>query len=206
MLRVTILFRYLVVSFVVILSSLQITEDSVRLIDCSEQKLVADWKEPNGGSISLAAANSLQILVATAGGKLHLLEVVSNTLAVIRYFTHATHTHTYTHTHTHTHTHTQTHTQTQYVDFKSPGGLRASSEAAKQLGYQGKFAIHPNQVEAVNACFSPSQEEIEYAKRVVELYEKAEKEGKGTTSIDGKMIDAPVAKRAYALLRRSRPS
>lgn len=75
---------------------------------------------------------------------------------------------------------------------------------AKQLGYQGKFAIHPSQVDAINSCFSPSPEEVEYAMRVVGLYEQAEKEGKGTTSIDGKMIDAPVAKRAYALLKKAR--
>jgi len=45
----------------------------------------------------------------------------------------------------------------------------------KRLGYRGMFAIHPNQVQTINECFSPSAQEIEYAKKVVAAYEEAER-------------------------------
>lgn len=91
--------------------------------------------------------------------------------------------------------------ETPYVNFRSAEGLRAQATDVKRLGYRGMFAIHPNQVQTINECFSPSAQEIEYAKKVVAAYEEAERQGKGSTSVDGKMVDAPVVKRAYALLK-----
>ncbi|ELR13573.1 HpcH/HpaI aldolase/citrate lyase subfamily protein [Acanthamoeba castellanii str. Neff] len=79
--------------------------------------------------------------------------------------------------------------------------LETPATDVKRLGYRGMFAIHPNQVQTINECFSPSAQEIEYAKKVVAAYEEAERQGKGSTSVDGKMVDAPVVKRAYALLK-----
>jgi len=89
---------------------------------------------------------------------------------------------------------------TPFFQFRDDEALRANSLAAKQLGFKGRFAIHPSQIETIDACFSPSTEEIAHARRVVAAYEAAEKQGRGSTSLDGRVIDVPVVKRARALL------
>ena len=90
---------------------------------------------------------------------------------------------------------------TPYFRFKDEAGLRANCANAKQFGFKGKFAIHPAQIEAINESFSPSRAEIEYAQRVVAAFEDAERIGRGSTSLEGKVIDVPVVKRARALLQ-----
>lgn len=89
---------------------------------------------------------------------------------------------------------------TPYFRFKDEEGLRANSAAARQCGFKGKFAIHPAQIDAINESFSPSAREIEHARRVVAAFEEAERAGRGSTSLEGKVIDVPVVKRARALL------
>lgn len=89
---------------------------------------------------------------------------------------------------------------TPYFRFRDEQGLRENCVRAKQFGFKGKFAIHPAQIEAINQSFSPSRAEIEYARRVVTAFEEAERVGRGSTSLDGKVIDVPVVKRARALL------
>jgi citrate lyase subunit beta/citryl-CoA lyase len=89
---------------------------------------------------------------------------------------------------------------TPYFRFRDDDGLRASSTAARHLGFKGRFAIHPAQVETINECFSPSAKEIEHARRVVAAFEEAEARGRGSTSLDGVVIDVPVVKRARAFL------
>jgi len=89
---------------------------------------------------------------------------------------------------------------TPFFRFKDPDGLQANVQAAKQFGFKGKFAIHPAQVDAINTLFSPSEAEINYALRVVAAFEEAERTGRGSTSLDGKVIDVPVVKRARSLL------
>ena len=73
-------------------------------------------------------------------------------------------------------------------------------QAAKQFGFKGKFAIHPAQVDPINTLFLPSAADIEYALRVVAAFEEAERAGRGSTSLDGKVIDVPVVKRARSIL------
>ena len=89
---------------------------------------------------------------------------------------------------------------TPYVNFRDQEGLRRDVQAALRLGFRGKFAIHPGQLESINSMFSPSPEELEYAQRVVDAFEEAEARGSGATSLDGKMIDVPIVKRARNLL------
>jgi citrate lyase subunit beta/citryl-CoA lyase len=89
---------------------------------------------------------------------------------------------------------------TPYFLFKNEDGLRTNSLIAKQYGFKGKFAIHPAQIDGINDAFSPSEEEIKHAHRVVKVFEEAERTGRGSTSLDGKVIDVPVVKRARALL------
>jgi citrate lyase subunit beta/citryl-CoA lyase len=90
---------------------------------------------------------------------------------------------------------------TPYFRFKDEDGLRANCRQSKQYGFKGRFAIHPAQIEAINEAFSPSKTDIEYAKKVVAAFEEAEAAGRGSTSLDGKVIDVPVVKRARALLK-----
>jgi citrate lyase subunit beta/citryl-CoA lyase len=93
---------------------------------------------------------------------------------------------------------------TPYFKLRDPDGLRANALAAKSIGFKGKFAIHPDQIAALNECFSPSAQEIAHAERVVAAFEEAEARGRGSTSLDGWVIDVPVVKRARALLELAR--
>jgi citrate lyase subunit beta/citryl-CoA lyase len=95
---------------------------------------------------------------------------------------------------------------TPYFKLRDPDGLRANALAAKNIGFKGKFAIHPDQIAALNECFSPSAQEIAHAERVVAAFEEAEARGRGSTSLDGWVIDVPVVKRARALLALARRS
>ena len=87
-----------------------------------------------------------------------------------------------------------------YVAFQNPEGLAQDAAAARQLGYTGKFAIHPAQLEAINQAFSPLPEDVAYARRVVAAWDEAEAAGRGSLALDGKMVDVPVVKRAQNLL------
>ena len=89
---------------------------------------------------------------------------------------------------------------TPYVRFRDTDGLRREAEAALSLGYKGKFSIHPAQLATINTVFTPKEEDLEYARRVVQAWEEAESQGRGALVLDGNMVDVPVVKRAYNLL------
>lgn len=91
-----------------------------------------------------------------------------------------------------------------YIDFHDLEGLRREAEQGAGFGFSGKQVIHPNQVAVVQEAFTPSDEAIEYAKRVVESFEVSQKEGKGAYALDGKMIDMPLLKNAQKVLDRAR--
>jgi citrate lyase subunit beta/citryl-CoA lyase len=90
-----------------------------------------------------------------------------------------------------------------FVGFRDPEGLKTDAGAARRMGYTGKFAIHPAQIDAINETFSPNPEDVAYAKRVVEAWDEAEAAGRGSLSIDGRMVDVPVVKRAQNLLAQA---
>ncbi|MGH8786116.1 MAG: HpcH/HpaI aldolase/citrate lyase family protein [Cupriavidus necator] len=87
---------------------------------------------------------------------------------------------------------------TLYADFKDAAGLAASCRASRRRGYSGRIAIHPDQVATINEAFSPSQHELEHARRVVDAF--AQQPGAGTLSIDGVMYDMPHLKQARRTL------
>jgi citrate lyase beta subunit len=91
-----------------------------------------------------------------------------------------------------------------YINFRDAEGLRLESEAGAGLGFSGKQIIHPNQVSAVQQAFTPSDEAIEYAQRVVRAFTASQREGKGAFALDGKMIDMPLLKNAQKVLERAR--
>ena len=90
------------------------------------------------------------------------------------------------------------------ADGDQPAVIMNQYRYAKSIGFKGKFAIHPEQLDALNECFSPSPAEIAHAERVVAAFEEAERQGRGSTSLDGWVIDVPVVKRARALLDLAR--
>ena len=89
---------------------------------------------------------------------------------------------------------------TPYTKFRDPDGLRAEAMLAKSIGYKGKLAIHPAQVEVIESVFKPTETEIERAHSVLKIAAEAEAEGKGSISLNGEMIDMPVILRARNVL------
>jgi len=89
------------------------------------------------------------------------------------------------------------------IDYKDLEALKVESEFGARLGFSGKQIIHPNQVQVVQEAFTPSDEAITYARRIVETFEASQKEGKGAYSLDGKMIDMPLLKNAQKVLARA---
>jgi len=77
-----------------------------------------------------------------------------------------------------------------YGDFKDQAGLQASCQVSVSLGYDGKWAIHPAQLQIINQCYTPNAEDVSRAWRILEAYERARVDGSGVTAIDGKMVDA----------------
>lgn len=90
-----------------------------------------------------------------------------------------------------------------FVGFRDPEGLKTDAGAARRMGYTGKFAIHPAQIDVINETFSPDAEDVAYARRVLEAWDEAEAAGRGSLSIDGRMVDVPVVKRAQNLLAQA---
>jgi citrate lyase beta subunit len=91
-----------------------------------------------------------------------------------------------------------------YIDFHDVEGLRLEAQQGAGLGFSGKQIIHPNQVAAVQEAFTPSEEAIEYAQRVVKTFAASQKEGRGAFALDGKMIDMPLLKNAQNVLDRAK--
>jgi len=85
-----------------------------------------------------------------------------------------------------------------YADFRDPEGLRASCDEARRDGFSGKLAIHPDQVAIINSAFTPSEEDIIQARRIVELFEA--NPGAAVLSLDGVMLDVPHLKQARNIL------
>ena len=85
---------------------------------------------------------------------------------------------------------------TPYVNFRDSTGLESDIAEAARLGYKGKFAIHPAQLEPIRRLFGPQPDEIEYARRVMAAWDAASADGRGSLDLDGAMVDVPVVERA----------
>jgi len=77
-----------------------------------------------------------------------------------------------------------------FGDFSDPEGYKVAARRAAALGCEGKWAIHPSQVALANEVFTPTEKEVDRARRILIEMEKAAKEGKGAVSLDGRLIDA----------------
>ena len=90
-----------------------------------------------------------------------------------------------------------------YPHFRKPDALRAEAEEALALGFGGKHAIHPNQLQTIFKVFRPSEEAVSEARQVLAAYERGREAGVGGVHIDGRFIDRPVAERARRVLAAS---
>ena len=86
------------------------------------------------------------------------------------------------------------------IDLKDREALKADARRAKQLGFQGKLCIHPNQIEPCHEIFSPTREEILYAERVIQAFDEAEAKGIAAIHLDDKFVDYPVVEKARRVL------
>ncbi|CAM3363480.1 CoA ester lyase [Bordetella sputigena] len=97
---------------------------------------------------------------------------------------------------------------TVWVNLQDTEGCAASARKARELGFQGKLCIHPDQLPAVNAAFSPSAAQIERARRVLDAFAEAEAQGSSAIQLDGQFIDYPIvhaARRVMALAEKISP-
>lgn len=86
-----------------------------------------------------------------------------------------------------------------YGNFKDPSGLEQSAVMAGALGCDGKWAIHPDQIETINQVFSPNREEIERALKILKAAEEAEIRGRGAVAVEGRMVDQATVRLARRL-------
>ena len=90
---------------------------------------------------------------------------------------------------------------TVFIHLGKPDAFRHSTELARDLGFQGKLCIHPEQVGPVNAVFTPTDDEIAKSKRYVAAFEEAEAKGSASIEVDGYFIDYPIVEKARRALR-----
>ncbi len=90
-----------------------------------------------------------------------------------------------------------------FGDFSDPEGYLAAAKRAAVLGYEGKWAIHPSQIQLANGIFTPSAAEVAKARRILEAMAQAAKEGRGAVSLDGRLIDIASIRMAQALIAKA---
>lgn len=91
-----------------------------------------------------------------------------------------------------------------FLEIPDIEGLIAETRQGKELGYEGKACIHPSQVEAVNAVYTPTAEEVAYAREVIAAFEQAVAAGKGAVAFRGRMLDGPIVESERKVLERAR--
>jgi citrate lyase subunit beta/citryl-CoA lyase len=91
-----------------------------------------------------------------------------------------------------------------WVDLKDTDGLDGFARQSRRLGFSGMSLIHPSQIDPINAVFSPTPEEIEYAKQVVQAFAEANARGDGSVAFDGQLIDRPIVERARRTLEMAK--
>jgi citrate lyase subunit beta/citryl-CoA lyase len=88
------------------------------------------------------------------------------------------------------------------ADYSDPAAYKRSAERARRFGFSGGTCVHPGLVQALNEAFTPSADDVAYARKLIAADEKAAAEGRGSFTVDGKMIDIPVIDRARRLIAR----
>lgn len=92
---------------------------------------------------------------------------------------------------------------TVYTDFSDDEGLTEATERSIELGFDAKPAIHPNQVAIINQAYTPADDQIDWAERVLDADEVGEERDVGAVNVDGEMIDGPLVDRARSIIGRA---
>src|SRR5690625_1157175 len=92
---------------------------------------------------------------------------------------------------------------TPFTNIDDNDGLIYDTKNAKQIGFTGKTCIHPNQIETVNAVFTPDAKEVKKARELIKVFDEAVNNGSGVCTFEGKMIDNPIAERARKLVEKA---
>lgn len=93
---------------------------------------------------------------------------------------------------------------TVYPNFNDPEGLAKETQTAREMGYCGKMAIHPKQVPVYHKVFSPSDDEIDYAQRLLQAHDEQQKQGTGAFAFQGKMVDMPMVRAAQKIVAQAK--
>lgn len=91
-----------------------------------------------------------------------------------------------------------------FAGIKNPEGLKQACKVGRAMGFDGKWCIHPSQVETVNQTFVPSEKDLRWAQQVLQEYEAALKAGRGAISVNGKMIDVASLRMCQTIVERAR--
>lgn len=91
-----------------------------------------------------------------------------------------------------------------YGNFKDPRGLQRSAAVACALGYDGKWAIHPDQIDIINQVFSPSKEDVDRAIKVLAVHKEAQEKGLGAVAVEGRMVDQATVRLARQLYEQAK--
>jgi citrate lyase subunit beta/citryl-CoA lyase len=87
-----------------------------------------------------------------------------------------------------------------WPDLQEMEGLKTFALQSRRLGFSGMSLIHPSQIEHVNAAFTPSADEIDYCRRVVQAFDDAMARGEGAVAFGGQLLDVPIVDRARQTL------
>jgi citrate lyase subunit beta/citryl-CoA lyase len=90
---------------------------------------------------------------------------------------------------------------TVFSDLTDEEGLRRDTIEIKEMGFDGRAAIHPSQIEIIHECFTPTEKEMQHAVNVLFAADKARSEGSGVAVVKGKMVDKPIIERAEKIIR-----
>ncbi len=93
---------------------------------------------------------------------------------------------------------------TVFLDVRDSEAFRRDAERGRALGFDGKLCIHPSQVDIANEVYTPTVAEIDHARRVIDAYQSAKRDGRGVFAVDGKMVDAPLIEIQRDVLARAR--
>ena len=90
-----------------------------------------------------------------------------------------------------------------YGDFRDGAGLEAAARRGRALGAEGKMAIHPSQIAAINAAFAPGEAEVAQARRILSTMEAAQREGRAAVALDGRLLDIASIRQAEAMVAKA---
>lgn len=93
-----------------------------------------------------------------------------------------------------------------YADVNDEAGFLKEVDLIRRMGFNGKSLINPRQIEILHNAYAPTQEEVDYAQRVIAAAEEGERNGLGVISLNGKMIDAPIINHARVVIERKNAS